>query len=562
MVRGTFWSPSASRRASITASSLESALSIWSAYGVRLFFLLWQLPSLSELRATSLPASPLTESACALVVGLYTYLVLRDIIGRMRAAVGASFVVSLAWFVTYTHRNFYSEPFWLGATAGLLYHLSVGLRARRPWHFAVAGVWLGLMMADRPAETSALAVLPTGLLLGWTYRAGGISTSDLGILLLQVVAAAGAAALRLGEASELWVLLFLLVATVIAAFRARRFFVDAPVLGFLIVAVAISVVWHLPTMRMLYDWAYQSSFGQWAELSDQRFVGLSPIAVTSALLQSYSPSLLAIMAALAMTAFVGWPRMSVDRRVGRPLIIICVAILAVIPILILHMMSGTGDERRVMPSIFLLYIGLTALALLPQSFLARARLFAVAILAALQVTSAVATAFHIDSHTLDRFQGYAGSLEKPDTLPDSNIAVLEGLVAVGVREGFVIAYTNCLLGYISCSSHKMPFFEHVAVSTLALERGLPIYMHYFADLDLSKPDTLADQIRARGAQYILVDLFDDSDFSEVSHKHSFFQRTAAFIEFAKGTFPPGFTKVGCFATLRRPMCVYAVNQVQ
>jgi hypothetical protein len=210
-----------------------------------------------------------------------------------------------------------------------------------------------------------------------------------------------------------------------------------------------------------------------------------------------------------------------------------------------------------MPAMFLLYIGLTALALLPGGLLPRIRLLAVTFLATLQITSVLANAYKIGSPAVDRLAQYTGSLRGPETSPDPAIAMLDGLLTLGIRSGFVIAYTNCLMGTDSCNGAGMPIFEHVAVSTLALERRLPIYMHYFG-MDLSHPETLAKQIRSGGADYVLVDMFDDAAFSEVDHTHPYFQLVKAFIEFARNGFPPGFTKLNCATILRRPMCAFAV----
>jgi hypothetical protein len=171
-----------------------------------------------------------------------------------------------------------------------------------------------------------------------------------------------------------------------------------------------------------------------------------------------------------------------------------------------------------------------------------------------------ANGLDIKNWRIYRIEQYTGVLAPPDTRPDPNAAMIDGLLSVGVREGFVSAYSHCLLGTDSCGAAQMPIFEHAAVSLIAQERRLPIWVHYLADLDRSKPDTFARQIRERGGKYVLVDMFAASDFPEINHKHPLFQLTQDFIEFARNGFPPGFSKLGCFETLGRPMCVYVVAE--
>jgi hypothetical protein len=505
-------------------------------------------------------AVTLTQCACALVTGCYVYLFLRDYVGLLRATVGASFVISLAWFANYTHLYFWSEPFWIAATGGVLFHLSAALRNNtQSWHFVAAGIWLGLMMDVRPAETVALAALPIIILLLWAYRSGGASVGDLFFLALQIIAATAAVGLKFVEDSNWWVYLLLLVAALIVAIRARRFFIESPVLGFLIVAEAVTITWHLPSLQMLYGWAYGNSFGLDAKLTDQIFRGLTLLRIVGELLKYYSPAVLVALTVIAAAALAGWRRGNIGERGKRLLIVIALAAIATLPIFVLHLLSGTSDDRRVMPALFLIYVGMVALALLPGGILPRVRLLMVTILAALQISLLVASALQIWSPAVDQIQWYTGQLRGPDTTPDPNPLVVDGLVALGVHSGFVLSYSLCRLGTDSCHSSQMPIYEHMAVSTLARERRLPLFVDSLDWWDLTKPETLADQFRVRRAQYILVDTFDDSTFPEINRAHPNYIDTVAFIKFVREGFPPGFSTVGCFTTMGRPICVYAIT---
>jgi hypothetical protein len=496
-----------------------------------------------------------------LVAALYVYFLLRDLVGWLRAAVGTTFVITLAIIANYAHMHFFAEPFWLAATAGTVFHLFRGYTARSRGHFIGAGVCLGVMFAVRPAETIVLAALPVCALLLWGYSSGALTAGDLLKLGAQIGAATAAVILKMFNGNVLLTYVLLAVAVTVVAWHFRRFFVYRPILGFLIVAEAVAVGWNLPSLRMLYDWAYAASFGDWAAFSDQRFRGMSLVGITNELLQSYSPRMLALISAVAAVWAAGWRRANSTEQPRKALAMVGVALLAILPMLILHLLSATSDERRIMPAMFLLYIGLSALALTPTGLYPGSRLLAVVALASMQIVSISANGFGIKSPTIDRIQSYTGTLRDPDPSPDQAITMIDGIESLGIRSGFVIAYSHCLLGWSSCSASNMRMFEHVAVSTIAAQRRLPINVHFFTDLDLSKPETLAEQIHSRGASYLLVDMFDQSDFSEVNHKNPFYVHTNTFVAFARNGFPPGFFPLGCFTTLGRPICGYAVMPV-
>jgi hypothetical protein len=500
--------------------------------------------------------------ASTLVAALYVYFFLRDLVGWLRAAVGTIFVITLAIVANYAHMHFFAEPFWLAATAGTVFHLFRGYTARSRGQFIGAGVCLGLMFAVRPAETIVLAALPVCALLLWgCFFSNALSAGDLLKLGAQIAAATGAVMLKMFNGNPLLTYVLLTVAVTVVVWHFRKFFVHKPILGFLIMAEIVAVGWNLPSLRMLYDWAYAASFGDWAAFSDQRFSGMSLVGITNELLQSYSPRMLALISAVAAVWATGWRQASFTEQPRKALAIVGVALLAIVPMLILHLMSGTSDERRIMPGMFLLYTGLSALALMPKGLYPGYRLLAVAVLASMQIVSISANGFGIKSPTIDRIQSYTGTLRDPDASPDQAITMLDGIESLGIRSGFVIAYSHCLLGWSSCSASNMRMFEHVAVSTIAAQRRLPINVHFFTDLDLSKPETLAEQIHSRGANYLLVDMFDQSDFAEVNHKNPFYVHTSVFVAFARNGFPPGFFPLGCFTTLGRPICGYAVMPI-
>jgi hypothetical protein len=99
-------------------------------------------------------------------------------------------------------------------------------------------------------------------------------------------------------------------------------------------------------------------------------------------------------------------------------------------------------------------------------------------------------------------------------------------------------------------------FEPMALSTLAKERRLPIHVHFIGDLDFSKPETLSAQIRDRGFNFVLIDMFDSP--AAVNRKDPYVIHTEKFIALEKSRLPVGLISRGCFSTVKRSICVIEV----
>lgn len=505
-----------------------------------------------------IPSVATTQYVCVVILATYVFLLLRDIIGDFRALVGCGIIVSLQWLADLSN-VFYSELFWLAAASGVLYHLEIGWRRGTSSHFILAGIWLGIMGATRPAETVVLAVLPVGALVmhGWAY--GAIRKADLAFLLLQLILAAAAAWLKtlpyrqgllshpaLPPAMVVW-------AAFLIALRARRFFIEAPLLGFIVSAEAVTLAWHLPTMRTLYIWAYDTSFGWLAKLTDQKFSGLSPFSVLRELLNFYSPTVLAVLIVGSMLTITGLRRSDLTSSRSAPMMLIVTALLMAFPVAILMSLSGTSDPRRILPAVLVLYIGLVAYSLSPIGLFPRARCVIASLLMSVQVIIVAANGFDIQSPILYRLQDYTGHLRAPVTSPEPGGAVLDGLASLGIHKGRIIAFTYCYFDYANCEQKKLPAFEPMAVSTLARERRIPIYVHFVGDLDFSTPTTLAGQIKARNFDYVLIDMFDAP--VAVNHDVPYVAHTDHFIALERSGLPSGLIDRGCFSSLGRAICV-------
>src|ERR1700688_2901833 len=195
------------------------------------------------------------------LVAVYTYLLMREILPGPRALVGAGFVVTTPWILNFSYVLF-SELFWLATTVAFVFHMFAASNRRPVAHLAIAGIWLGLMGATRPAETVLIMALPILARLFVEWRERKVPVMDVAIFALQALLLAAPAVSVIQSLPPYHLSLLLLIAGVaLIAWRARRFFVMAPVFGMVIVAEVVFIAWFGTYMRQLYFWVFETSFG-------------------------------------------------------------------------------------------------------------------------------------------------------------------------------------------------------------------------------------------------------------------------------------------------------------
>ena len=498
----------------------------------------------------------LVQLCGALILAVYVYRILHLELSANRSLIGALFVTSAGWLVTFS-MSYYSEFVWLSLTAATFFYLSVAAARASLKHYLVAGIWFGLMGTVRPIETVVLSTLPGAALLAREWVRGAIKKRDFIWFSIQlVVAGAAVGALLVSEPQSYVAAGCGIVA--LAIILARRAFVSSPILSFFVVAESIALAWNVPSMRTLYLWAHETSFGAMAQVMDQSFRGLSPLAIFIELAQRYSPLDLLVLFAVSLPAIAGLIRSRVNLDYSKPIAVTAAAVLMLAPMLVLYSVTGTSDFRRIMPAMLLLYVGLVGLALSPIGLLPRVRTSVLLVLTVAQVMTAAANGFAIRPPVLLRVQQFLGPLRFPATGRDPNVPVLEGILGLGITSGNIAAYTYCYRDYGTCTQRNIPPFEPSALGTLARERHLPIGVHFIGDLDFSKPDSLAAQIAARDFQYVLVDMFDSPEV--VNRADPYTLHTEHFIALERGSLPHGLTSTGCFSTVNRPICVLKVQQ--
>ncbi len=500
-----------------------------------------------------LVAVGLMQFAAVWLLAGYVFGFLRTMLSPARSVAGALLIVSTQWIVDFSN-VFYSEMTWLGATAGVLFHATVAYKHHSLRHLLAGGFWFGLMVALRPAETVILSIVPAVTLILREWKREIVGVREVGLFVAQLIPVSIAVwLLTLPEQNRLMAVGLLGVSCLIIAVAAKRVIDARSIIVLILVAEVLALAWHLPTMRSLYLWAYDTSFGPMAKLSDQKFSDLAPWSVFWELVQRYSPKVLLLVAIAAVLGALSIRKPSLDEARKNAIFTIFIALLMMTPVLLMLSISGTSDMRRIMPAMLVLAMGLVALAFSAGGSFARLRTTMLVLLLAAQAVSATANGLNIRVSSLSELQGITGRLRQPYTGVDPNVPVLDGLLELGVKNGSISAYTYCYRDYANCERLGLPVFEPVALSTLAKARRFLINVHFIGDLDFSKPESLAEQIRYRGFNYVLVDMFDSP--SAVNRNDPYVIHTEKFIAMEKTGLPAGLINRGCFSTVKRPICV-------
>jgi len=227
------------------------------------------------------------------------------------------------------------------------------------------------------------------------------------------------------------------------------------------------------------------------------------------------------------------------------------------PVLIMLLISGTSDWRRIMPGILTLWIGAAGLALVSGSLLPRLRLALVTLVVVAQTMSAAANGLNLGVLPV-AIVNSIGSYRMPFVGIDDNLAFVGELAKLGLRRGRFSAYTICYRDpVVGCSRRNIPWFEVEAATAVAQQQQFPMYINMARDLDFSRPNTLASQLRERGYNFVVVDTFYEPD--RIIPGDPLFEHASQFIAMLNKGLPPGLTKVAKFAFGNRDIYILAVE---
>lgn len=450
-----------------------------------------------------IPGVALSLTAAALLTATYVFRLLCTTLSVPRAVLGTVTVCTLPWFGKYS-TSFMSELLWLGMTAGWLFHLLEGFRTGRVRHFVFAGLWLGGMSTVRPIETALSCAVPVfaSLLIGVRKRM--VTVADVGLVLALtggVVLAGWLWGAGIGGRWR-WVLVVVLLA--IGGYRARRIFLERPLLASVVVALGVGMAWFLPFFPVLYAWAYDTSVGDLARLTDRRLAGASIDTAVTQTLAYYSPGVLAILATLTTLAYIrGASETNADSPRFRALLV-GLSMLPVMFALLLY--TGTGDPRRIMAGMIVVVTGCVLAILAPGGLFPRLRSAALGVLCLILYGATLSNNLAFGIVPLARFDTLTAGMLPPVKDADRNVVIAEGLLRL-VERGSIAAHTHCYRApQARCTERGVAWFDPHAVNTLLQERGSRVRVHFTgAAIDFADPASIRGWLAAEGFDHVLVD---------------------------------------------------------
>lgn len=276
------------------------------------------------------------------------------------AAAAATSVASLPAIDTY-FQVFFSESAWLLFSIACVYHLLRSGPFRRIPHALAAGVFAGLMVTIRPAESFVILLALMSFSIAEAVRSKAVSLRSVLISLGVSAVPAGLLVLSTWVKGvgrlEIWVICA--AAMVFAVLIARHH--NAPLLAFLGGLVTVACIWWAAYMPALFSWVHETSFGRMAQIMGSR-AAAHPLTSLIEVASFYGAIQMALLAGgLAAVTFVLLGRAIRRRRDGdsAPLLVapvrllFCASLTLLALFVGLYLSSGTGDPRRILVALAL-----------------------------------------------------------------------------------------------------------------------------------------------------------------------------------------------------------------
>lgn len=492
----------------------------------------------------------------ALITGIYSYKIFRLELSIKSALLGTLCLTSLSWISNYTSL-FFAEIFWVAAASATLFYLLSAVKEDSLKNFMFSGISFGLMVCIRPIESIVIALPIVCLLFTYLLIKNKVSKRHLVLYVFHISIISYALSIKILSKNSLFEEFILIIISIIFIFEIfNKNKKNISLFIFLVSAELIALVWHYPSMYKLYSWAYGTSFGELSK-TDQRFLGVNFIGITEKLLEHYS--LAVLFALLTYSIILILIKLRYKKNISFNFIIILImAVSTITPIIILLSISGTSDPRRIMISIYLFYIGLIFF-ILQNNLSYRIKLgsyFFICLITFTQIVGNIGNNFNINNILIISANKLNGSLTKPNISPDGNEVLLEKLTELGIKTGSLGVFTLCTISpKDNCENYNVPWFEPFALSTLAREKALGFSIGTFLDVDYSNLNSVAEQIKSRGFNYAVVDMFNQAIYKN----HPIALPTEKLIDIIKlPKLPKGMMLLDCI-WMERYICVISIN---
>ena len=425
------------------------------------------------------------------------------------SALGSLLICTTNWIIAFAW-NFYSELLWLTAATGfLLFFSKILIGSPRQRNVALAGVFLGIASCVRPVETIALAAMPLLCLCIIECRRSQnklLYTTTIGFFAL---AFTGGITCAFHWSETSMPLVVMATYCFFFIFALKRFLLKNHFLNVPIIASVIFLLWFAPFMRELYGWAYTTSFGPMAKLTDQRLATASVLEVISHLFVQYNFMLLIFLTSIVLVSLAIQHKAEQKTNFNVFLKNGSLVLMMAVPLFFAYWLTGTSDVRRVLPFQLFLLIFLYDRALAQRSIASYVFVPMLSGLLAVQLVFAATAAFGQPPTSLVKADKIVGTYRSVEISSDPNILIFNKLINNGLVEGKVSSHTHCYRAYAVCKQKALTWFEPSALTTLANNTNHELIFHFAGDLDFNVPTTIAAQLKKRGFKYLLLDHFDE-----------------------------------------------------
>lgn len=510
-------------------------------------------PSLLLFKGNILAATGTTLVICVLVCQIYIYAIARRYLDSFRASLAAAFVGSSP-AIMLSGRVFFSEIAWLAFFAGFVFHLLESEDFRKPLQATVAGIFLGLAALVRPAETTAIVIVPLiGMIaIALSKKVFSFYNAVLvtGFVILSTSLLAASAFKEEIDFRLVLALGAVIIISQLLLIKASKE-KEPGVTGFNFFAVSfmeINLFWWADSMPRLYSWIYSTSFGAIARITD---VSIGRDGIFSVLKHIFSTYLIpngVLVAGICLALLKPDQRRdSVSIKRLNTLTMITIGLL--LPMFLLFIFTGTSDVRRVFIGMGFLLL-LLAILSLQNGPLKKAREIAIALMVAMQLAvfflSSYADLLPLKNPALK----HTFSLLMPQK-SDQNEAVISRLLDLGVpKNSSVAVYTTALF------NAPERIYEQDALNLAALTTGSNLRIIYF--WDIGDYDAVINRLREIDVPFLLIDVYKD-DENKNSYQPSV-QFSTALLDKMKEPYlnPPGLQRVAAFTIKGREQVLFKV----
>lgn len=460
-----------------------------------------------------LTADDVVAACAAMQICLYTALVFY-LYGLARqcaatplvAAAAATSVVSLPAIATY-FQVFFSESAWLLCSIACVYHLLRSGPFRRISHALAGGVFAGLMVTIRPAESFVVLLALLSFSLAEAVRSKAVSVRSvpisLGVFGLPVGLLVISTWVKGVGRLEIWAMCA--AAIVFALLIARHH--NAALLAFLGGLVAIACIWWAAYMPALFSWVHETSFGRMAQITDRRSA-THPLTSLIEVASFYGAIQIALLAGgLTLLLFVLLRRAIRSRRERdfAPLLfapvrlLLCTSLTLVALFEGLFLGSGTGDPRRIVVALALSIVVMIVIA-------GGGNRLSLALIYCVPVMQCAFLMTIITDSPLRASFSWIGQAPAPLRTTDGNLELIR-TIAPSVPAGSKIAvYTLALFQPWS------RVYEPAALKVASVRGGYGYEIGYLWDTG-DYNETLT-RLREIGYQFLLLDSFPTAPATE------------------------------------------------